>query len=55
MNVRSAYAVVNYYVTVFWNLCFELKFVIRVVILVRDNLSLYEVETYYLSHPPRAM
>ena len=32
---------VNYYVMVFCDLRFELKFVIRVMILVRDNLCRY--------------
>ena len=42
---------VNYYVMVFRNVCFELEFVIRDVILVKDNSCRYEFKTYYLCHP----
>ena len=42
---------VNYYVMVFRNVCFELEFVIRDVILVKDNSCRYEVKTPELCHP----
>ena len=42
---------VDYYVMVFRNVCFELEFVIRDVILVKDNSCRYEFMTYHLCHP----
>ena len=42
---------VNCYVMVFRNVCFELEFVIRDVILVKDNSCRYEVKTPDLCHP----
>ena len=44
---------VNYYVMVFRNVCFELEFVIRDVILVKDNSCRYEFMTYDLCHSSR--
>ena len=46
---------VDYYVMVFRNVCFELEFVIRDVILVRDNSCRYEFMTYHLSDPVAGM
>ena len=46
---------VNYYVMVFRNVCFELEFVIRDVILVKDNSCRYEFTTYHLSDPVAGM
>ena len=42
--------ILNYYVMVFRNVCFELEFVIGNVILVRDNSCRYEFTTYDLCH-----
>ena len=41
---------VDYCVMVFRNVCFELEFVIRDVILVKDNSCRYEVKRYHLCH-----
>ena len=46
---------VDYYVMVFRNVCFELEFVIRDVILVRDNSCRWEIQSYNLSDPVAAM
>ena len=46
---------VNYYVMVFRNVCFELEFVIRNVIFVKDNSCRYEFMTYDLSDPVAGM
>ena len=46
---------VNYYVTILSDFCFELEFVIRDVILVRDNSCRYEFTTYDLCHPVAAI
>ena len=46
---------VDYYVMVFRNVCFELEFVIRDVILVKDNSCRYEFTTYDLCHPVTAI
>ena len=46
---------VDHYVMVFRNVCFELEFVIRDVILVKDNSCRYEVKTPDLCHPVAAM
>ncbi len=46
---------VDYYVMVFRNVCFELEFVIRDVILVKDNSCRYEFTTYNLCHPVAGM
>ena len=43
------------YVMVFRNVCFELEFVIRDVILVKDNSCRYEFMTYHLCHPVAGM
>ena len=46
---------VNYYVMVFRNVCFELEFVIRDVILVKDNSCRWEIQRYNLCDPVAAM
>ena len=46
---------VDYYVMVFRDVCFELEFVIRDVILVRDNSCRWEIQSYNLRDPVAAM
>ena len=46
---------VDYYVMVFRDVCFELEFVIRDVILVRDNSCRWEIQRYNLRDPVAAM